>query len=488
MSKPYAFLRHKLLDFPKLAAAERHGQGLDQTSKRRRRLNAVERCLSICGDGEAKIGGEHFQLKRAFAEHKKKHGAREHPNGRPVLHLIVGVSPSWVKEGGDPHDPDNPRNRLLVDATRRFAEQEYGGVFAARLDIDEHGSSIVDVFCAPVREMRLGGRKKKDGTPRKTRKVVSPNRALDEITVRWKRPKGQRFHAGQDAWAAFAKENLDPDFQRGKPRSETKKAHLSPEEYGAAREQEKEAERQRQAAHRSADAAERERKRADERAQRAEAQRRDEERRTAAMKAEREAEEDRRDLAAAQRREAEAKRREAEEQRDAALVQMREAQDAAKRFEQTLAQMREAQGEIAAEREAARKERAEAKRLLNAAARQREESLAEARRESAALIQRAKDHQAEAIARVNRWQEAREYKAVVNQNTRLRGLVAALYEDVGLINRRSMAVAELLDINRPDHRTALERMGEAIQRAVKRLNPWRKMIERIRKIRRAPAC
>ena len=45
------------------------------------------------------------------------------------------------------------------------------------------------------------------------------------------------------------------------------------------------------------------------------------------------------------------------------------------------------------------------------------------------------------------------------------------------------AVAELLNPKAPIHRKALTRLGEAIQAAVARFNPFRKMIYRIRKAR-----
>ena len=109
MSEHYAFVRHNMLNFKKLQEAEVHGRGEDQSSKNRRRADARERCVSITeADGKLRLGGEHFNLRAAYRRHKKETGAREHPRGKPVMHMLVGVSPKWVKEAGNLHDPNNP--------------------------------------------------------------------------------------------------------------------------------------------------------------------------------------------------------------------------------------------------------------------------------------------------------------------------------------------------------------------------------------------
>ncbi len=496
-----------MLNFKKLQEAEAHGQGTDKSSQMRRREGYDgPRCLSITeADGQPRIGGEHFNLRDAYRRHKKETGAREHPRGKPVMHMIVGVSPDWVREGGDLHDPDNPHNRQLLKAARTWAEQTFGGCFAVRMDIDEEGGGIIDVFCAPVREMRLGGRRKKDGTPGgKFRKVISPNVALKENAVRCGRNKFQGFHASQDSWAGFAQEHLDERLERGKPAKDTRRKHVSPEGYRQALKEQQEADQQLADTRTQVDQATTVRIEADRLAEQAEQELRteqdtlDETRiQLAGAQVERDDAVSQRDEARLDRLRAVSERDEARDERNAAIQELREADEArrtaqaqlaeaqaqAKQLQVTITQMQAVRDQV----EADRHEAAEAATL---ARRAKVQAVAErkAAEQARMAAERHKDEAAERLDQVKRWQAAREYKAVVKRNDRLRGLVVGLYEDVSLIRSRSITVAELLNVSRPDHRTALEKLGEAIQRAVKRLNPFRKMIDRIRKVRRSPAC
>ena len=142
-----------------------------------------------------------------------------------MRHLLVGVSPAAL--GGDGHDPQSTAVRRLVDAARDWAEQEFGGVFACRCDVDERGQGVVDVLIAPVREMVCGRAKA-------PRPKVLPTRALREFAVRnGGRTVFDSYRLMQDSWAAFAR-GRGYDVVRGDPKIETAREHLSPEQYGAA--------------------------------------------------------------------------------------------------------------------------------------------------------------------------------------------------------------------------------------------------------------
>ena len=138
-----------------------------------------------------------------------------------ALHLIVGVSPAWVKQGGDPHDKDtNPRIGQLVEAATKWAEQTIGGVWHVRYDVDEEGSAIVDVICSPVRKNARSGKP-----------FVSVRAPLVELAKKYGHLHSKSYSGVQDSWAEYAQEHLDPTLLRGRPAKETKRKNLTPEEY-----------------------------------------------------------------------------------------------------------------------------------------------------------------------------------------------------------------------------------------------------------------
>ena len=99
----------------------------------------------------------------------------------------------------------------LHKESKAWADTALGGCFATRYDIDEHGSGVVDVFCAPTREYR--------GKVR-----LMANSALRALQKR----EGERtsYAALQSSWARHCQQHLDPAFQRGDPKSETGHEHI----------------------------------------------------------------------------------------------------------------------------------------------------------------------------------------------------------------------------------------------------------------------
>lgn len=128
-----------------LAAAELHGKRLDASSQRRRIAN-VEPLVH---------GG--LDLQELFAKHAA--GCRMDKRTRsPVIHALV----QWPT--GLPLNSKNEK-AMLAHATK-FLNDLFGGnaVFASRLDRDERGQHVVDVFCSPIVTKKDGSRWVQTGT------------------------------------------------------------------------------------------------------------------------------------------------------------------------------------------------------------------------------------------------------------------------------------------------------------------------------------
>jgi hypothetical protein len=161
---------------------------------------------------------------RALYHLSKRHRRFSEREGAAIgLHLLVGVSPSWIKAAGSLHDTENPRNKELLDAAVAWVESWAGArsVIGARLDLDEAGGGVVDVFVVPVFEQ-----KHKSGS---TKLTVSINKALTRLQATHE--TDYSYEALQTSWHAWAQENLDPDLQRGEPAYKTNRVHLRPAEY-----------------------------------------------------------------------------------------------------------------------------------------------------------------------------------------------------------------------------------------------------------------
>ena len=137
-------------------------------------------------------------------------------SGPVAWHLLAILPPLWLAQGGDPRDPNNPLVRAFFREAHAWAQHEIGGVFAARYDLDEAGSGVVDLFAAPVQTFR--------GKPR-----LMPVRASKQMAQRVRVPGGKTpmtYAAFQTSWANWAQEHLDPLLQRGRPKKETQAEHV----------------------------------------------------------------------------------------------------------------------------------------------------------------------------------------------------------------------------------------------------------------------
>lgn len=210
---------NKITTLAQLRGATIHAERADETSRARLREGAEP------GTGLAwsKAESDRDYL-GAFKAHKLELEARERKGAPLCLQALCVVSPEWVKDAGDLHDPQNPRNRALFDQAKQWAESwaGKGAVFGARLDLDEAGGAVVDLMISPVRESR--------GKP-----VISTQKALVEL----KAATGERneYSALQTSWAEWSKAHLDEAIERGTRREITRREHLSPETYGLVRDQ-----------------------------------------------------------------------------------------------------------------------------------------------------------------------------------------------------------------------------------------------------------
>lgn len=125
--------RAEALTLAKLAASERHGKRLDETSQKRR-----------VRDAPPLVYGS-LDLREAYDRHVA--GARMNTAlKKPVLHALIQF-PTKLKL--------TPKNEaVMLRAAVDFVNRTHGGdaVFAARLDRDEAGRHTVDVFFSPKYE------------------------------------------------------------------------------------------------------------------------------------------------------------------------------------------------------------------------------------------------------------------------------------------------------------------------------------------------
>ena len=216
-----------------LSAMEMHGRGEGKSAEDRRREDATIRAVgSAVGFDGAFVGTKginvgdrtpHVALQQAWRNHMEAKGAGIRSNANMGLHLIVGVSPEWVAESGRVHDPRNPRNIALYCQAQRWATKALGGVFAVRMDFDEEGGGVVDVFLAPVRDQGREGAR---------RPFVAVSQALRELAA--ENERGMSYSAMQDSWSAWARRHLSPAIERGEGKATTGREHMSPESFAVA--------------------------------------------------------------------------------------------------------------------------------------------------------------------------------------------------------------------------------------------------------------
>lgn len=136
-----AAVRCESLNLAGLARAETHGKREDWIGKQRR-IRDVKPLV---------VGG--MNLVELYENHVE--GARQNKGAKkPVLHFIVRFPPEVLTDDGPtPYSSLNRagREKLMVKQAVRFINENHGGqaVFAARLDRDEAGETVVDVFACP---------------------------------------------------------------------------------------------------------------------------------------------------------------------------------------------------------------------------------------------------------------------------------------------------------------------------------------------------
>lgn len=136
-----AAVRCESLDMAGLARAEKHGRRDDWIGKQRK-----------IRDRKPLVAGGLNLLER-YEKHTE--GARQNKGAKkPVLHFIVRFPPEVLTDEGPSSfsvlDREG-RERLMLKQAVRFIQDTHGGqaVFAARLDRDEAGETVVDVFACP---------------------------------------------------------------------------------------------------------------------------------------------------------------------------------------------------------------------------------------------------------------------------------------------------------------------------------------------------
>lgn len=226
----YAFVRNPtresnknhLASFSDIVSAESHAKRKDITSKSRQvegRSHAANYFWSKVGEGLNEGGADYA---RAYREHKKQMGVKtERKNAAFGVHTLVGVSPEWLEETGDPRDLDNVRVQQLIVEAKLWAESWMGegAVWAVRYDTDEAGSGIVDILASPVRTAyHKSGSSKPSISIRKANKELADKHGL---STGWA--------AQQTDWAKWAQAKLDKRLVRGKPRSESRREHIPPD-------------------------------------------------------------------------------------------------------------------------------------------------------------------------------------------------------------------------------------------------------------------
>lgn len=226
-AKPmYAFARvDKLKTIADLVKAQLHADRDESANCEVRRGTSPDKDQIRWTRG---AGGGVFDLIAGWRQ--AKGSARERTRAPICMHLILGVSPEWVQLAGGLHDQVNPRNLSLLRAAHDFVEAQVGRVAATRLDLDEMGGGVVDVFCVPVFERQR--RLRKDGTRSgETVTEISCNKTFDAL--RAATGESRDYAALQTAWARHAQSHLDPALLRGERKSKTGRRHLETPAYKA---------------------------------------------------------------------------------------------------------------------------------------------------------------------------------------------------------------------------------------------------------------
>ena len=241
----YAFVHVKpLTTAAEVSGLARHGRGIGKKADERRRPNATHRCLAWSYGSSAKDAlvpmtvaaakrSRVMHVPAAMERYLRDENARVRKGAKQCLKLIAGLSPSY-RPPGQPelrfnHDPENPLNQRLLVEARNWANKELGGCVHARMDLDERGMGVVDLFVVPVSTHARWGTK-----------WVSANKALQALALRQGRHKVDNYAALQDSFCQhMARAFDDRSIQRGRPKAETGAEHLSEDDYARMREEAK---------------------------------------------------------------------------------------------------------------------------------------------------------------------------------------------------------------------------------------------------------
>ncbi|MHB2205001.1 hypothetical protein [Methylobacterium sp. CM6257] len=212
----------RIRDRCELARIALHGRRCDPSSKER--VDPARASWSLAGSAYT---DEPLNLLTALENSLKATGARLYGRAPIGLHLLVSVSPAWVKQTGELHDPKNPRNVQLAEQAVAWVQAALGGgepcVVAWRYDLDERGGAVVDVVAAPTRAARLNR-----WCDERIVSVAGALKALHSLH----RDDRTAFGALQTSWAVHAATTLDCTLRRGVRRDEDKAKYLDPARYG----------------------------------------------------------------------------------------------------------------------------------------------------------------------------------------------------------------------------------------------------------------
>jgi len=205
-----------------------NGQSIQGAENHAKRLDPISQKRSIHPENKpiawSKAGlGKELDYVEAFKAHKKEFSASERGGAAPAMEFKLVISPEWLQENGDPHDPNNPCVKALFENAKEWAESwgGQGAVWGLRYDTDEAGSGVVDVFMSPIREQ-----KHRSG---RTKQVISCNKAKEELLEQEKALDASLKTSGaamQSSWARWCQERLDPRIKRGERKELTGNEHI----------------------------------------------------------------------------------------------------------------------------------------------------------------------------------------------------------------------------------------------------------------------
>lgn len=205
----------KIKSMSTIRAAEAHGRRLDEASSRR--VDASRTALNLAASQYSP--DDPLAVEAAYRGFKKATGAVEGKGAAIMAHMIAVISPEVLAETGDPRDPNNPKVRALFEQAQAWARSEFGdeSLVASRLDVDEAGAGVVDLFVCPT-AMQAGGR------GRKPKLTISVKSGLEAVAA--KNGNKRSYSAIQDSWGEWASQHIDRRLKRGKPKRETMLQHV----------------------------------------------------------------------------------------------------------------------------------------------------------------------------------------------------------------------------------------------------------------------